>query len=360
MKQKAIPFMQFRGGSSKGVYFLASDLPADESERNELLLDAIGRDARQIDGLGGADPLTSKVAIVSLSERADADIDFLFVQIEVGKNRVDSTPNCGNLLAGVGAFAIEAGLFKAGSPTTMMTVNMLNSGKLCELELCTPEGVMEYEGNAKIDGVPGTAAPVICNYLDVAGAICGSLFPTGLLLDVVDGIEITCIDNGMPVVVLRAEDVGISGYESPQELNANETLKKKLESIRLQAGPMMNLGDVSKKAVPKMSLVSPATQGGLINTRTFVPHVCHAAVGVLGAVSVATACIARGTVTDKMVQPPTGKVKQLSVEHPGGEFSVSLHVDEEGDLPVIEKAGVLRTTRLLSKGELYVPARSVV
>ncbi|MEM7020133.1 MAG: 4-oxalomesaconate tautomerase [Pseudomonadota bacterium] len=356
MKQTAIPYMQLRGGSSKGLYFLASDLPADPAARDEILLDAVGRDARQVDGLGGADPLTSKVAIVSLSEQDEADIDFLFVQVVVGENRVDTTPNCGNILAGVGAFAIETGLLTAASPTTNITVNMVNTGKLCELVMCTPNGEVEYEGDAQIDGVPGTAAPVVCNYLDVAGAVCGALFPTGNLLDTIDGVKITCVDNGMPVVVLRAEDFDISGYETPDELNANDTLKQRLESIRLQAGPLMNLGDVSAKAVPKMSLVSPATHGGLINTRTFIPHKCHAAVGVLGAVSVATACIVDDTVTQGMVAPPTGAEKQVSVEHPSGEFSVNLLVDESGELPTVEKAGVLRTTRLLSKGELYVPS----
>ena len=358
MKQTAIPVMQFRGGSSKGLYFLASDLPADAPARDQMLLDAMGRGARQIDGLGGADSLTSKVAIVSLSERDDADIDYLFAQVMVGEDVVDTTPNCGNILAGVGPFAVESGLVKASGKTTRIAVHMVNSGKLCELELCTPEGKMEYEGSASIDGVPGTAAPVICNYLDVAGSICGSLLPTGSVVDEVDGVRLTCIDNGMPVVVLRAEDFGISGYETPQELDANDALRKGLESIRLQLGEKMNLGDVTDKMVPKMSLCSPARNGGLINTRTFIPHRCHAAVGVLGAVSVATACILPGSVTHDMVKVPAGSTKQLSVEHPTGEFSVTLEVDESVQPPQITKAGLLRTARLLSRGEVHVPART--
>ena len=357
MKQFAIPYMQMRGGSSKGLYFLSEDLPADPAQRNEVLLDAMGRGERQIDGLGGADPLTSKVAIVSLSSRPDADIDFLFVQVVVGQDKVDTTPNCGNILAGVGPFAIETGLVPADEQTTRLTVHMVNSGKLSELKLSTPGGKMEYEGEAQIDGVPGSAAPVLCSYKDLAGSICGDLLPTGRVLDVVDDVEITCVDNGMPVVVLRAKDFGISGYESPHELNADENLKARLESIRLQIGPSMNLDDVKNKTIPKMCLVSPAVNGGLVNTRTFIPHKCHAAVGALGAVSAATACILPGSVVAGMVERPGGEIKTISVEHPIGEFSVTLQVDETGEFPLIKKAGLLRTARLLSRGVVYVPAR---
>jgi 4-oxalomesaconate tautomerase len=358
MKQVEIPFMQLRGGSSKGLYFLSTDLPADGAHRNEILLNAMGRGDRQIDGLGGADPLTSKVAIVGPASRDDADIDFLFAQIVVGEDVVDTTPNCGNILAGVGPYAVEVGLVEAGPVSTTITVHMVNSGKLCELQLCTPGGAMEYEGSACIDGVPGTAAPVICNYRDVAGSICGSLLPTGNVSDVFDGVAVTCVDNGMPVIVLRATDFGLSGNESPEVLNADESLKARLESIRLQAGPRMNLGDVSDKAVPKMCLVSPARHGGLINTRTFIPHKCHSAVGVLGAVSAATACILPGSVAENMVEVPAGEVKHLSVEHPSGEFSISLEVDGSSAVPEIRKAGLLRTARLLSRGVLYVPDSS--
>lgn len=355
MKQIEIPFMQLRGGSSKGLYFLATDLPADSDERNAVLIDAVGRGARQIDGLGGADPLTSKVAIVGPSSREDADIDYLFAQVVVGEDTVDTTPNCGNLLAGVGPFAVEAGLVDATSGTTHITINMVNSDKLCELQLCTPDGEMEYEGEARIDGVPGSAAPVICNYLDVAGSICGALLPTGRVLDTIGDIAVTCVDNGMPVVVLRAEDFGLSGYESPEQLNGDESLRSRLEALRLELGPMMNLGDVRDKAVPKMCLVSPAQHGGLINTRTFIPHKCHTAVGVLGAVSAATACILPGSVAAEMIVVPPGDTKQISVEHPSGEFSISLEVDEAGEIPEIRRVGLLRTARLLSRGVLYVP-----
>lgn len=348
---QAIPYMQIRGGSSKGVYFRAEDLPADAESRDQMLLDALGRDARQIDGLGGANPLTSKVGIVSPSQRDDADVDYLFVQVVVGENRVDASPNCGNILAGVGAFALESGMMSVQGDTTTVRVNMLNSDSRCELLIQTPDGRVAYNGDARIDGVPGTSAPVICNYLDVAGSACGSLLPTGNTQDMIDGVPVTCIDNGMPVVVLRAEDLGKTGYESCEELSNDAAFRARLEAIRLQAGPMMNLGDVSQRVVPKMSLIAPAINGGHLHTRTFIPHTCHAAIGVLGAVSVATAGILKGSVAEGMVKVPEGQRKHLSIEHPSGEFSVALGLDDNGD---VTSAGLLRTARLLSRGELYV------
>jgi 4-oxalomesaconate tautomerase len=343
--------MQIRGGSSKGVYFRKQDLPEDTEARDQVLLAALGRDERQIDGLGGGNPLTSKVGIISPSEQEDCDVDYLFAQVVVGENRVDTTPNCGNILAGVGAFAIESGMVAAQGETTTLRVNMLNSGNRCELTLQTPDGKMQYAGDARIDGVPGTSAPVICNYLDVAGSACGSLLPTGNPIDEVDGIPVTCIDNGMPVVVLRAADFGKTGYESCAELSEDQAFRQKLEAIRLKLGPMMNLGDVSNKVVPKMSLIAAPQQGGNICTRTFIPHNCHAAIGVLGAVSVATACIMPGSVAESIATIPAGHTKAMSVEHPSGEFSVELQLDEQGQ---VISAGLLRTARLLSRGELYI------
>ena len=321
--QTAIPCALMRGGSSKGLYFLRDDLPSDEATRNAVLVAAMGADDRQIDAAGGAHPLTSKVAIVSKSDLPDVDIDYLFVQVVVGEGRVDTTPNCGNMLAAVAPFALESGLMPAGDSETRVRIRMVNSDNRCELVVQTPGGKVEYAGDTAISGVPGTAAPIVCNYLDVAGSASGALLPTGKILDVIDGVEITCIDNGMPVVVLRAEDLGITGYETREELDGDDELKSKLESIRLQVGPMMNLGDVTKKVVPKMSLISAARSGGHVNTRTFIPHNCHAAIGVLGAVSVATACIWPGSVADGIATVPSGTTKKLSVEHPTGDRSVS-------------------------------------
>lgn len=348
--------MLMRGGSSKGLYFLASDLPAETDVRDRVLVAAMGADARQIDGAGGAHPLTSKVGIVSRSAGDDSDIDYLFAQVVVGEGRVDTTPNCGNILAGVGPFAIETGLVPVLGDETRIRVRMLNSGNLCELVIQTPDGRVRYDGDVQIDGVPGTAAPIVCNYLDVAGSVCGALLPTGSVVDEVDGVRITCVDNGMPVVVLRAEDFGVSGDETCKALDENAELKRRIESIRLAIGPRMNLGDVANKVVPKMSLISPPRAGGHVNTRTFIPHDCHAAIGVLGAVSVATACILPGSVAGGIASVPAGRTKRMSVEHPSGEFSVTLEVGGTPENPVVEKAGLLRTARLIMRGEVLIPA----
>ena len=351
--------MQLRGGSSKGLYFRASDLPGDQATRDAVLIAAMcgvgPADKRQIDGLGGSDPLTSKVAIVSPAGRPDADLDYEFVQVVVGGSAADRTQNCGNILAGVVPFAIESGMITAQDPVTRVRVYMINSSSICEVVVQTPGGRVEYAGDTAIDGVPGTAAPIICNYMDTAGSATGSLFPTGNLIDNIDGTEVTCIDNGMPVVLLRATDLGITGYESRDELNEHEQLKARLEQIRLLAGPLMKLGDVSTKVVPKMSIIAAPVSGGVIHTRTFIPHTCHAAIGVLGAVSVATGCVIDGTVASGLcVLPDPGQ--PYSVEHPSGEFSVTLEIDYSGPLPDVNKAGLLRTARLLGRGEVLIPA----
>lgn len=354
MEQEAISYMLIRGGSSKGIYFLKDDLPLDERLRDETILGLVGRDERQIDGLGGANPLTSKVAIVSKSTTSKADIDFLFVQVVVGENRVDTTPNCGNILSGVGIFAIESGLIKADSPKTKIVVNMQNSNTLCELILKTPNHQITYKGTTKIDGVPGTSAPIICNYLDTKGAICGALFPTSNKVDTIDGISLTCIDNGMPVVLLDARDFGKSGDESCKELEEDKEFRKKLENIRLKAGQMMNLGDVKDKVIPKMTLISAPKYGGKINTRTFIPHNCHAAIGVLGAVSVASACLYEKSIVSKVVPFEKNLPNQIVVEHPSGNFQVNLESKIEDNNIEIKSAGIIRTARLLSKGTAYI------
>ncbi len=347
-----------RGGTSKGPYFLARDLPADAGQRDRVLLSLMGSpDRRQIDGIGGADPLTSKVAIVSASGRDDADVDYLFAQVVVDEPSVDVSPNCGNMLAGVGPFAIEQGLVPASDPETRVRIHMVNSGSLCEAVIRTPGGRVTYEGDARIDGVPATGAPILLNFLDTAGAICGALLPTGRVRDEVGGVAVTCIDNGMPVVLIQARALGRTGYESREALDADDELKGRLETIRLELGPMMGLGDVAGKVVPKMSLIAPPLDGGAVMTRTFIPHACHAAIGVLGAVSVASACVLEGSVAEGVARVPGAKRKTLSIEHPSGEFTVELETraGEDGRTEVVG-AGLLRTARRLFEGHVLVPA----
>lgn len=351
--------MQLRGGSSKGLYFHEEDLPNDEVTRNKVILAAMegmgSGDLRQIDGLGGATSLTSKVAIISRSKNKEADLDYLFLQVVIGAGKVSATQTCGNILAGVLPFAIESGMIKTSTPTTSARVRMVNTGGLCEVIVQTPNGFVEYDGDAKVDGVPGTAASIICNYLETQGSTCGALLPTGNVIDVIDGIEVTCIDNGMPEVILRAKDLSISGYEPIGELDANVNLKNKLESIRLKAGPFMNLGDVREKTIPKMCLVSAPIHGGAIHTRTFIPHVVHEAIGVLGAVSTATACMIAGSITEGVAILSKNGKGTISVEHPSGEFTVNLEVRTDQGKPHVTKSGVIRTARLLSKGEVHIP-----
>jgi 4-oxalomesaconate tautomerase len=353
--QRAIPCLFMRGGTSRGPFFLDSDLPADIAQRDALLLSVMGSpDVRQIDGMGGADPLTSKIGMVRRGQTAGVDLEFLFAQVSVKEARVDTTPNCGNMLAAVVPFGLETGLVKATGDVTTLRVLTRNTGTLSDIEVRTPGGKVEYSGEARIDGVPGTAAPINISFLDTAGSVCGSLLPTGRLVDRFDGIDVTCIDNGMPVVVMAAEALGVTGYESRDELDANAALKQRIESIRLQAGPAMNLGDVTKKVVPKMCLVAKPAAGGQICTRTFIPHDCHSAVGVLGAVTVATAAVMPGSIANRCALVPPGLAKTISVEHPSGEFSVILTMNAARPTEVV-RAALLRTARLIMRGEVFVP-----
>ena len=343
--------MWMRGGTSKGGYFLAADLPADTAMRDAFLLHVMGSpDPRQIDGMGGADPLTSKVGVVKKSARDGVDVDYLFLQVFVDQAIVTDAQNCGNILAGIGPFAIERGLVEAKDGETDVAIYMENTGQIAIAKVQTPGGAVNYVGEARIDGVPGTAAPIPLTFKDTAGSTCGALLPTGNAVDVIDGVEVTMIDNGMPCVVMRAADMGIAGTETREELEANEALRAKLESIRLQCGPLMNLGDVTKQSVPKMTMVSPPVNGGAISTRTFIPHRCHASIGVLGAVSVATACLLPGTPAAAMAVIPGGARKALAVEHPTGEMTVIAEMNDDGSM---ESAGILRTARKLMDGTVF-------
>lgn len=360
MQQRAIPCHVFRGGTSKGLYFRASDLPEDTDIRNAVLLAAMGSpDQRQIDGMGGAHPLTSKVAVVNASARPGVDVDYLFLQVAVDKAEVSDAQNCGNILAGVAPFAIEAGIVPATDAVTEVVIYMVNTGATAVVWVATPDGEVTYAGDARIDGVPGTAAPVMIDFKDIAGSSCGALLPTGNAVDEIDGLSVTCIDNGMPVVLLRATDFGLRGDENPAELEDNASLKARIEIVRLKAGKLMNLGDVSSKTVPKMSLVSAPIAGGDINTRTFIPHRVHEAIGVLGSVSVATACLLAGSIAQSVARiPPKNGVRQLSVEHPTGFFTVEIDVSgsESTASLRIERTALLRTARLLMRGEIMLPA----
>ncbi|MBA4344455.1 MAG: 4-oxalomesaconate tautomerase [Methylibium sp.] len=372
MKQTAIPCLLMRGGTSKGPFFRASDLPADVPTRDRVLLAALGSpDRRQIDGLGGAHPLTSKVGIVGKSARAGIDLEFLFAQLQPDKDTVDTTPNCGNMLAAVVPFALEMGLVQPQGDASSYRVLTLNTDMAADITVQTPLGndgqrYVEYEGSARIDGAPGSSAPITINFLDTAGSVCSGLLPTGRAKDTINvegagfapfSIEVSCIDNGMPLVIFKAEDMGRTGYESVAELNADSELKTRIEALRLAVSLQMGLGDVSRKNYPKMTLIALPRAGGAISTRSFIPHVCHDAIGVLAAVTVGTACVLKGTVCEGVVQMSAADASgafNVSVEHPTGEFSVALATDP-ADPQTVTQAALLRTARALMRGEVLVP-----
>ena len=367
--QTAIPCLFMRGGTSKGPFFNAADLPQDIPTRDKVLLAAMGSpDKRQIDGLGGAHPLTSKVGIVSKSKVPGVALDFLFAQLQPNTDTVDTTPNCGNMLAAVVPFALETGMVQPQGDQSTFRVLTLNTDMQCDITVNTHCGLVQYEGTARIDGAPGTSAPVVINFLDTAGSVCSSLLPTGKVKDTltVTGagfetftLDVTCIDNGMPLVLFNARDVGRTGYESVADMNADTELKTKIEALRLQVSVLMGLGDVSQKNFPKMTLIAPPQKGGAIATRSFIPHVCHDAIGVLAAVTVGTACVLEGSVCEGVAVMPSGSAKNVSVEHPTGEFSVALQTEPAPQLPGgqnVTQAALLRTARLLMQGEAMVPA----
>jgi 4-oxalomesaconate tautomerase len=342
-----------RGGTSKGGYFLAADLPADAAARDRLLLGVMGSpDPRQIDGMGGADPLTSKVAVVGPSAHPDADVDYLFLQVFVDQALVSDAQGCGNILAGVGPFAIERGLVAAQDGETPVRIRMVNTGEIAEARVATPGRRVRYDGAAAIDGVPGTAAPIPLLFRGLAGSMCGAALPTGRAVDVIEGVAATLIDYGMPCVILRAADFGLSGDEAPAALEADALLKARIEAIRLQAGPLMALGDVAAKSVPKMTLASAPAAGGAIATRSFIPHRVHAGIGVFAAVTVAAACLTPGSVAAGLARiPPDGRFR---VEHPTGAAEVLVETGPDG---AIVGAGALRTARKLFDGVAFPAPR---
>lgn len=358
MTADGIRCMLMRGGTSKGAYFLASDLPADPAERDDLLLRIMGSpDPRQIDGLGGAHPLTSKVAVVSPSADPDVDVDYLFLQVVVDEAVVTDRQNCGNILAGIGPFAVERGLVTAAPDRTRVRIRMVNTGGIATAEFATPGGAVDYDGGTAIDGVPGTAGAISLDFEGTAGSSTGALFPTGATADDVDGIRVTCVDNGMPSVLIRASDLGLEGDEDPEALEADKALAERLERIRLAAGERMGLGDVSEATVPKMVLLSAPRSGGAIATRSFLPHRVHTSIGVLGALTVAAGVLADGSVGRDLARLPAPG-DPFAIEHPTGHFDVDVAIAGRGDGLVVERSAALRTARKIMDGTVFPRPRT--
>ncbi|GGQ80606.1 4-oxalomesaconate tautomerase [Streptomyces althioticus] len=366
--QTAIPCLFMRGGTSRGPFFDARLLPADPALRNAVLLAAMGSpDARQIDGVGGAHPLTSKIGLVRPGTRHGVDVEWTFAQVQPDGDTVDTSANCGNMLAAVLPFAVETGMVVPAGDRTTARVLTRNTGMVAEITVATPEGAdgtrhVSYTGAARIDGVPGTAAPVEIGFLDTAGSVAGALLPTGRPRDSVEvpglgAVDVTLIDNGQPLVIVEAARLGATGYESPADIDADEALKARVEALRLVCGEAMGLGDVSARNYPKMTLVAPPRHGGTLTTRSLIPRVCHQSIGVLAAVTAATACVIEGTVARDVAAGVSGTEPTVSVEHPSGEFSVTLGLDP-ADPQRVTRSALLRTARLLMAGDLLVP-RSV-
>lgn len=345
--------MLLRGGTSKGAYFLAGDLPSDPATRDDLLLRIMGSpDPRQIDGLGGAQPVTSKVAVVSSADGPDRDIDYLFLQLGVDEPTVSDRQTCGNLLAGVGQFAVERGLVAAGPERTTVRVRMVNTGSIAIATFATPGGQVDYRGSTAISGVPGTAAPVELDFTGTEGSVCGSLLPTGTVRDEIDGIAVTCVDNGMPVVVARAADLGVTGYEPVEDLAADTALTGRIDALRTEAGKLMGLGDVSGSSIPKTTLVAAPRDGGAICTRTFIPVRPHPSIGVLGGVSVVTALLLDGAVGHELLAaPPDGA--PVDIEHPSGKLAIGIAFDTTSSPPRVSRSTVIRTARKLFDGTVF-------
>jgi 4-oxalomesaconate tautomerase len=343
-----------RAGTSRGLYFEAKDLPADPAERDDLLLRLMGTpDERQIDGLGGATSLTSKVAVVSPSDDPEVDVDYLFLQLGVDEATVSDRQNCGNILAGVGAFAVERGLVPAGEDETSVRIRMVNSDSVAIATFPTPGRRVEYRGDVAIAGVPGTAAPVVLGFTDTEGSATGALLPTGHVRDTVEGIDVTCVDNGMPVVLALAGSFGLTGYESHGQLAADAALLERVDAFRRKAAQLMGLGDVAAASVPKTVLIAEARDGGQVCTRSFIPVQPHSSIGVLGAVSVATGLLLPGAVGNELTATWPRDTSQIDIEHPTGHLLVDVVVDSSVTPPRAVRSGVVRTARKLFDGTAF-------
>ncbi len=355
MPLRALPCLFIRGGTSRGPYFLRSDLPADIAERDRVLLSVMGSpDTRQIDGLGGATTMTSKVAIVSKSERPGVDLDYLFAQVDIEKSQVDTSPSCGNMLSGVAPFAIERGLIPAQTGETRAMIFNENTGSRIEAIVQSPDGAITYDGDTAIDGVPGTAAPIVLNFLDIVGGKCGAMFPTGNRRDRIGGYEVTCIDVAMPMVMFRAPDLGLTGHEGREELEANSEIVAMTEPVRREAGRMMGLGDVSDLVIPKVGVLAEPQGVGDIASRYFTPLKVHPAHAVTGAICVATGLSVEGTVAHEVAKPSDTNPRDITIAHPSGTIGVRLAMSGEGDKLTVASAGLVRTARPIMRGEVLV------
>ncbi len=354
--QTQIPCVIMRGGTSRGPFFHLADLPTDTATRDAVLLAVMGSPHEiQVDGIGGSHSVTSKVAMVSKSQRSGVDVDYLFAQVEINERRVDTKPNCGNMLVAVGPFAIDQGLIPAKDGETPVRIFNVNTQSVVEAIVQTPGGAVTYEGTAAIDGVPGAAAPVGINFTAAIGSVTKKLLPTGKPLDVIDGIDVSCVDVAMPIVMMRAADMGKTGYETPNELDADRALMQRMKVIRRKAGVLMGMGDVSKNVVPKIALLAAARNGGVITSRYFVPDTCHKSHPVTGTVCIASACAIPGTIAEQLTRRSRAPQGMIDIEHPSGKIAIDLDADFIDGKQVLRRAALIRTARRIFEGKVHVP-----
>ncbi len=355
MTQTAIPYVFMRGGTSRGPYFRRSDLPEDRDKLADVLVAALGAgQALNIDGIGGGNAVTTKVAMLSVSEDDWADIDYFFAQVSVDEKLVDFKPTCGNILSGVGPAAIEMGLLQPNGDETEIRIRAVNTGARVVAKVQTPGGELVYEGDAEIAGVPGHSAPVQLSFMGVVGSATGSFLPTGNLRDTVQGIELTCMDVAMPMAIARAADFGLTGYESAEELNANRAFFDRMEAVRIEAAELMGMGDVSKSVTPKFGLMAPAREGGTLAVRYFMPWKTHPTMAVTGAQCMASCALTPGTVADGLLDRPVSSPAEVVLEHASGKIDVLVNFSNDGEFNV-NSAGLVRTARKLADGHVYVP-----
>ncbi len=358
MDQTGIPFLFMRGGTSRGPYFRKDSLPDDQSTLSDVLIHLIGSGhPLNIDGIGGGNPVTTKVAILSNSDDQWADIDYFFAQVSVEDKQVDYRPTCGNILSGVGPAALEMGLIEPHETMTSINIKAVNTGARIIAKVPTPQGKVTYEGDTAIDGVPGVGAPIELQFLDVVGNLTGSLLPTGKLIDTIDSIPVTCMDVTMPMVIARAADFGLSGYESADKLNENRSFFERMETIRIEAGKRMGLGDVSNLVIPKVGLLAPAKSNGTICTRYFMPWKCHPSMAVTGSQCLASCVLTAGTIAHDMADIPTDIPARIILEHPSGQLEVIIDYKNESDGFKLYSAGLTRTARKLAEGHVFIPPR---
>lgn len=357
MTQKAVPFLFMRGGTSRGPYMWRSDLPENRDDLARVLISIVGAGhPLNIDGIGGGAAVTTKVAMLSRSQDAWADVDYFFAQVNVEERLVDFKPTCGNILSGVGPAAIEMGLVDATEGETSVNILAVNTGARVTAKIQTPEGQVTYDGDVAIDGVPGCAAPVALQFMDTVGGVTGAFLPTGNLIDTIDGIDVTCMDVAMPIVIARAESFGLTGYETAEELDANAEFYARMEPLRLKAGALMGMGDVSSSVTPKFGLLAPARAGGTIATRYFMPWKCHPTMAVTGAQCLASCVLTPGTVADGLAAKPNETPATVTLEHASGQIDVLVDYENTDAGFALHSAGLVRTARKLAAGEVFTPA----